>query len=160
VALSRDHGTFRTDHAEPWRPRHKVLRFGERAPIDPYKRRLIYRRDGYSCAWCGCHVEPTSAAPGRTLQLDHVIPWSANGSDRSDNLRTLCAQCNEDHSNFVESDPPLLIGVVRECYWCAKRSHTLPDRYLGVGTHELDHISAYCGRCDSTSWVPDEGWLL
>jgi hypothetical protein len=149
-----------TPSAETLLPRHPVLRSGEREPIDPYKRRLIYRRDGYSCRWCGWQVEPTSAAPGLTLQLDHVIPWSAYGSDRSDNLRTLCARCNETHSNFVEPDPPLLIGVVRQCYWCARRTHTLPERYMGVGVDELDHISAYCGRCDGTSWVPDEGWLL
>src|SRR6266540_5739917 len=100
------------------RERHPVLRTGERGPIDPYKRRLIYERDGYACQHCGASVEPDSRMPGAVLQLDHVVPWSANGSDRSDNLRSLCGLCNEDRSNFVDDIPPRLIGVARNCYWC------------------------------------------
>lgn len=140
--------------------RHPVLRTGERDPIEPFKRRLIYRRDGYSCGWCGWQVQPDDPAPGLTLQLDHVVPWSAYGSDRSDNLRALCDPCNEARSNFVDPYPPRLIGVVRWCYWCAKTKHELPDRYIDMSVGELDRINVYCGRCDGTSWVPDEGWIL
>lgn len=140
--------------------RHPVLREGARASIGPYKRRLIYIRDGYSCGWCGWHVEPDDPKPGRILQLDHVIPWSAWGSDRSDNLRTLCAPCNEDRSNFIDINPPRLIGVVDACYWCAREENWLPDDLIEVETDQLDHKKAYCGRCGTTSWVPDEGWYL
>jgi len=65
--------------------RWPVLRGGERLPIDPYKRRLVYARDGYACQYCGLQVPPDDPAPGSVLQLDHIIPWSARGSDRSDN---------------------------------------------------------------------------
>lgn len=139
------------DAATDGRPRHPVLRTGERAPIDPYARRLIYERDGRACQWCGSSVR---------LQLDHVIPWSANGSDRSDNLRTLCEECNEGRSNYIDDAPPRLIGVTRACYWCAKRRRELPNRLVDVDPGELDRISAYCGCCGTTSWVPDTGWIL
>jgi 5-methylcytosine-specific restriction endonuclease McrA len=115
------------------RKRHPVLRTGERGPIDPYKRRLIYERDGYACQHCGASVEPDSRIPGAVLQLDHVVPWSANGSDRSDNLRS---------------------------YWCARQSDSLPDHLLDVDPGDLDKIHAYCGHCGSTSWVPSENWIL
>lgn len=139
------------DAAPTERARHPVLRTGERAPIDPYKRRLIYERDGRTCQWCGGSV---------TLELDHVVPWSANGSDRSDNLRTLCAECNDDRSNYVDDAPPRLIGVTRACYWCARRRRELPDHLIEVDPAELDRISAYCGCCGTTAWVPDWGWIL
>lgn len=142
------------------RKRHPVLRRGEREPIDPYKRRLIYERDAYTCQWCGWSEPPDAPAPGATLQLDHVIPWSALGSDRSDNLRTLCGPCNEDRSNFEDLSPPRLVGVTAACYWCSKRKRMLPERYFGVPTEDLDRINAYCGRCGTTSWVPAEGWIL
>jgi 5-methylcytosine-specific restriction protein A len=142
------------------RERHPVLRTGERGPIDPYKRRLIYERDGYACQHCGASVEPDSQRPGLLLQLDHVVPWSANGSDRSDNLRSLCGLCNEDRSNFVDDIPPRLIGVARSCYWCARQSGALPDHLLDVDPGDLEKIHAYCGRCGSTSWVPSESWIL
>ena len=142
------------------RARWLVLRTGEREPIDPYKRRLIYIRDGYSCQWCGWQIEPDSKYPGAVLQLDHIKPWSALGSDRSDNLRTLCGPCNETRSNFVDDYAPRVIGVTVDCYWCSKRRGNLPDHLMGVPTDELDRINVYCGRCGTTSWVPSEGWLL
>jgi hypothetical protein len=149
-----------SDTAESTRPRHPVIRTGEREPLDPYMRRLVYERDGYTCQHCGRGVTPTSKAPGEVLQLDHVTPWSAGGSDRSDNLRTLCGPCNEDRSNFVDPYPPRVIPVARNCYWCAKRRGWLSDRYIGVPVAELDRINVYCGACGGTSWVPDRGWIL
>jgi hypothetical protein len=140
--------------------RYPVIRSGEREPIDPYKRRLIFIRDGYTCQWCGLHVEPDTPAPGKDLVLDHVIPWSAGGSDRSDNLRTLCYRCNEDRSNYVDLNPPRLIGVAADCYWCAERQGEIPSLLIGVPPSQLDRIPAFCGRCSATSWVPTEGWLM
>lgn len=142
------------------RERFLVFRTGEREPIDPYKRRLIYIRDGYTCQYCGRSVEPDFATPGAVLQLDHVIPWSAMGSDRSDNLRTLCVRCNDERSNYVEFSPPRLVGVVPECYWCAVRRRSLPECLEGVDVGELDRIKAFCGCCSTTSWVPFESWIL
>lgn len=141
------------------RERFPVLRTGERDPIDPYARRLIYIRDGYACQHCGTSVRPDHPAPGLVLEIDHVIPWSAMGSDRSTNLRTLCAPCNDERSNYRDT-PPRLIGVTRACYWCAQRKDELPDQVLGIPIEELDRIAAFCGRCSTTAWVPSESWIL
>lgn len=130
--------------------RHPVLRTGEREPIAPYKRRLIYERDGSVCQHCGGIFD---------LQLDHVMPWSANGSDRSTNLRTLCGTCNEERSNFIDPDPPRLVGVTACCYWCFRRSNP-PETIDEVESEAPDRIRAYCGRCGTTSWVPSESWIL
>lgn len=151
--------------------RHPVLRRGERKAIPLDKRWLIYERDGYACGLCGYQEEPENppAIPGAPaihgwgpsdLELDHLIPWSANGSDRSDNLRTLCGYCNAARSNQVETNPPRLIGVVRRCYWCAFNARELPDTVIDISVGDLARIAAYCGRCGTTSWVPAESWLL
>lgn len=142
------------------RQRHPVVRTGERAPIDPYKRRLIYIRDGYACQWCGCSVAPDDRAPGEVLQLDHVVPWSAGGSDRSDNLRALCGPCNEGRSNYVDPDPQRLIGVTANCYWCAVARRMLPEHLEDVPPADLGRIKAFCGYCSSASWVPAESWIM
>ena len=140
--------------------RWPVLRGGERLPIDPYKRRLVYARDGYACQYCGLQVPPDDPAPGSVLQLDHIIPWSARGSDRSDNLRTLCGPCNEARSNFRLAYPVRVVGVAAYCYWCAVTS----GRYDPYPQEELDEVSwapAYCGHCGTASVVPsDGGWIL
>ncbi|WP_081871909.1 HNH endonuclease [Nocardia otitidiscaviarum] len=64
----------------------------ERAPIDRITRVGVYARDGWKCQWCGA---------AHHLELDHIVPWSAGGSDSPSNLRTLCKSCNEKRSNYA-----------------------------------------------------------
>lgn len=56
-----------------------------RASIPDAVRQSVYARDGYRCTACG---------GGDDLALDHVVPWSAGGSDDALNLQTLCRSCN------------------------------------------------------------------
>lgn len=58
-------------------------------------RQYVYQRDHFACVQCGARED---------LTLDHIIPWSAMGSDHVDNLRTLCWPCNERRSNFHQPD--------------------------------------------------------
>ena len=46
----------------------------------------ILKRDGYKCVGCG---------NTRRLQVHHIIPVSAGGSDDPSNLITLCSDCHE-----------------------------------------------------------------
>lgn len=62
----------------------------ERKPLNC--RTLVLRRDHYRCVICG---------NGGRLEVDHIIPWSAGGSDNMDNLRTLCHSCNQRRSNIM-----------------------------------------------------------
>lgn len=48
-------------------------------------RNRIYRRDNYSCVYCGSQ---------RNLTLDHVIPKSRGGRNEWTNLVTSCSKCN------------------------------------------------------------------
>lgn len=45
----------------------------------------IYRRDGYSCQYCGST---------RSLTIDHVIPKSKGGLDVWENVALCCENCN------------------------------------------------------------------
>lgn len=49
------------------------------------KRRAIFERDGWKCAYCGS---------GENLSLDHVVPRARGGGDEPSNLRTACRSCN------------------------------------------------------------------
>lgn len=80
--------------------RHEVVRTGPREPIPAHIRIAVYMRDGNACCRCGAYVRVCPK------ELDHIVPWSAGGSDRSTNLRTLCARCNQARSNFVDGAPP------------------------------------------------------
>jgi hypothetical protein len=58
----------------------------------PLKVRLqVMKRDRYCCVMCG---RSPAVAVGIQLHIDHVIPFSHGGASTSDNLQTLCQDCN------------------------------------------------------------------
>lgn len=48
-------------------------------------RKRIFKRDGYSCQYCGSK---------RNLTIDHVIPRSRGGTNTWKNMVTCCFRCN------------------------------------------------------------------
>lgn len=48
----------------------------------------ILRRDQYTCRFCG------ASAPQVLLEIDHVVPRTAGGTDAPANLQVLCEDCN------------------------------------------------------------------
>lgn len=93
--------------------RWPVIRTGERAPIPWLIRLSVYLRDDYICATCGRSFEPDQLDG---LHLDHLIPWSAGGSDDSNNLRALCADCNLRRSNW--EDRAHTRRILPTTWWC------------------------------------------
>jgi hypothetical protein len=91
--------------------RWPVVRRGDRSPIPWVLRLSIYRRDDFRCKTCGWRD-----ATGRTLELDHLKPWSAGGTDSPRNLRVLCAPCNRRRSNW--RDTAHLTRRLPTTWWC------------------------------------------
>lgn len=87
--------------------RHEVIRRGERDEIPTHVRAAIWYRDGGRCKECG-------ATSDGAMHLDHITPWSAGGSDITDNLRILCEPCNMRRSNFIDAARPARPAT----WWC------------------------------------------
>jgi 5-methylcytosine-specific restriction endonuclease McrA len=69
----------------------------------PYEEQMkLLARDELRCKRCG--AEP----PQVKLHIDHVIPVSRGGSNKSENLQFLCATCNLRKSNQMEVSGPWL----------------------------------------------------
>ncbi|WP_436357320.1 HNH endonuclease [Brevundimonas sp. CEF1] len=49
----------------------------------------ILKRDGFRCSYCGAR-----SSDGATLQVDHIKPKAAGGTDAPANLTTACGDCN------------------------------------------------------------------
>lgn len=90
----------------------KISEFIQRRGLDPYGPRLVdfsslpestryevLRRDHGRCVLCGA-----SAAEGRRMEVDHVVPRSRGGANTTDNLQTLCDRCNRGKSNRDDTD--------------------------------------------------------
>lgn len=73
-----------------------VILAAARASADPQLRGLawedlrreIFRRDNYTCGYCG------HRGNSLTLHVDHVFPVSRGGSDDPSNLAAACWSCN------------------------------------------------------------------
>ena len=75
-------------------------------------RAAVYRKDGHRCHYCG-RVFPQEARPGLApvlddgtwLEIDHIVPLAAGGTNAIGNLRSACTPCNKRKSAWVnESD--------------------------------------------------------
>lgn len=53
----------------------------------------VFKRDRFTCRYCG------QTPPQVLLELDHVIPQAAGGSDEIANLVTSCQECNRGKSD-------------------------------------------------------------
>jgi len=61
-----------------------------------YKLRYeVLKRDNFTCQLCG------RKAPEVKLEVDHIIPKSAGGTDDPNNLRTVCYACNRGKGSIL-----------------------------------------------------------
>jgi 5-methylcytosine-specific restriction protein A len=58
----------------------------EKLPIPENVRRFVFKRDNYTCRYCGDRKGPFHA--------DHVYPESRGGETSVNNLVTSCGHCN------------------------------------------------------------------
>jgi 5-methylcytosine-specific restriction endonuclease McrA len=61
----------------------------ERKPIGARLRSMVMERDSNCCTVCG-----QIGTKENPLQVDHVVPVAAGGTNCESNLRTLCRACN------------------------------------------------------------------
>ncbi len=82
-----------------------------RRPVQ-FSRHNIYRRDDYTCQYCGGEFNPAQ------LTFDHIFPRSRGGDKSWVNIITACQQCNRIKGNRTpeEADMPLL-SVPKEPRW-------------------------------------------
>lgn len=74
---------------------------------DPEKRKIIFERDKWTCAYCGEKVTSENST------LDHVIPQYKGGKNTKENLKTACHICNSIKSGktYDEAAPYLLKSI-------------------------------------------------
>jgi 5-methylcytosine-specific restriction endonuclease McrA len=58
-----------------------------------FSRRNLYRRDGYSCQYCGRRRPPDE------LSIDHILPRSRGGKTTWENCVLACVRCNTKKAN-------------------------------------------------------------
>lgn len=60
----------------------------KRKALSPRVRFEVFKRDGFTCTYCGAHP------PAAVLHVDHILAVASGGSSDPDNLTTACNVCN------------------------------------------------------------------
>lgn len=60
----------------------------------------IFKRDGFTCQYCG------EQPPGAILHIDHILPVVEGGTNDDTNLITSCAACNMGKGRKILNGPP------------------------------------------------------
>jgi 5-methylcytosine-specific restriction endonuclease McrA len=107
-----------------------------------FTRKNLYRRDGYTCQYCG-------ARPGtKELSIDHVIPRHRGGRSTWENCVLACVDCNKRKANRLPREAGLhLLKVPTRPAWtpllAIKLGHRrqawerfVSDRYWNVELEE------------------------
>ncbi len=111
-----------------------LQRVGPRATIPHHIRVGLYQRDGRCCQLCW--------ERWGDMHIDHVVPWSAGGSDCSTNLRILCAPCNmERRVRAVDTD---LRAIEPLLGWCVQCGDPMGD----PSTPDVMGLCVECGACE------------
>lgn len=122
--------------------RWPVLRTGEREPIRWAKRLAILSRDHFQCRICGSRRREVE------FEIDHIVPWSALGSDHSSNLRALCKPCNQRRSNANDrAEHTRVLPVTLWCWACWRDEIDLSCIQSWENPDSL-HMATLCYRND------------
>lgn len=129
--------------ADSW-DRYPRVRIGMRDEIPHHVRLAIWCRDHGQCDICRA-----GEWTANKWQLDHIMPWSAGGSDDSTNLRVLCGRCNQERSNYRDPFARRRTPVTWWCTNCFTEDHQWLDaQTLGrlplCPTHKMqDHCRVH-----------------
>src|SRR6266536_3398246 len=90
---------------------------GRLMALRPSIRFDVFKRDGFSCAYCG------RKPPAVILEVDHVIPVADGGGDEYENLVTSCWDCNRGKGakQLDERAPTINVEEQTELIWERER---------------------------------------
>lgn len=109
----------------------------KRPSISKKKRFDIFKRDGFSCQYCG------ATPPSTVLHLDHLHPVCKGGGNESDNLITSCKACNQGKAGTPLTVIPQSL---------AEKSADIQERELQLkGYYEI--IQAKRDRIEEETWI-------
>lgn len=75
-----------------------------RKPLSQKTRFEVFKRDGFTCAYCGSHP------PDVVLEVDHIVPVAEGGADDIDNLTTSCFSCNRGKGAGLLTSVPMSLS--------------------------------------------------
>lgn len=117
------------------------------AYLSAQRRFRILSSHGFTCRYCG------RAAPGVSLEVDHLVPIAAGGSDKDYNLVAACVECNRGKSGQVLDET--LLWCRDCCSQCKSEGSYTPHCPVSVereGNRLRTYYTCPQGHQWKTSW--------
>lgn len=86
----------------------RCIKYG--CTYEEVRRKVVYQRDGYKCAYCKCDVYMTKGYAPNQATIDHVVPLSKGGPHTYNNIVTACQSCNSAKGDTMLDAAPLSIS--------------------------------------------------
>jgi 5-methylcytosine-specific restriction endonuclease McrA len=98
----------------------------------------VFRRDLFRCVYCG----QSSIGDGVKLEIDHITPLVAGGTDDVNNLVTSCIQCNRSKSGAVL--PAMVVSELRAVVEARNLASNLTQlAELAIGASTMRKAATY-----------------
>ena len=99
-----------------------------------FSRRTIYRRDNFTCSYCGCK-------PGtEELSLDHIVPKSKGGLTSWTNVTLCCRKCNSRKADKLPEE----VGF--------KRPHPTKPKFNLLRGDKVNVRKSWCDFLSEAYW--------
>lgn len=142
---------YRSQYLTLKAPKVIVLKYyievkGVRIKKERVTRKGLFRRDNYTCQYCGKYKDQLGKFKGNfpnKLTIDHIIPRNKGGTNLWTNVTTACQKCNLRKGNKTpeEAGMKLLSPPTIPISWYIKGKNRLTEE-------ELDLIEGYLFRHD------------
>lgn len=113
----------------------------DRKPISKKVRFEVFRRDGFTCQYCG------AKPPEAVLHVDHIVPVAEGGGNEMTNLATACQECNLGKGARLLDDDAVAHAVRARKEEFEERKEQLREMYewnlelIRLGDEEVDAIN-------------------
>lgn len=106
------------------------------ANLRPSVRFDVFKRDNFTCAYCG------RRPPTVTLEVDHIIPLAEGGTHDPENLATSCWDCNRGKGAVpLHAEPPAIPNLEERAELVRERERQL-RAYHAAKAEERDRREA------------------
>jgi hypothetical protein len=115
----------------------------------------VFKRDSFRCQYCGAE------APNVLLEIDHITPVAAGGSNELLNLITACTPCNSGKRDVPLSDQSVLVKQKQQLAELQKRREQLEmllewkEGLSDLNAETVERLAEYWAK-HSHGWTVNE----
>jgi hypothetical protein len=128
----------------------------EREPITKKTRFEIFKRDSFTCQYCG------KSAPDIILELDHIMPVVKGGSSDITNLITSCHACNSGKSDRELSDDAVIQKRKKQLDELNERREQLEmmmewhEWLMSIESDSVNYVVEFWNKTAGTNFIMNE----